>query len=224
VIEMAKSGVSTNIFYVYVFFRMDGSPCYVGKGHGDRWFGHESCPVHANTAFNALLRDAKSKGLKLPKIKIAQGLSQADAFAVEIAFISALGRKSLGTGCLTNLTDGGEGESGKVFSPASREKMRQAKLGRTLTPEHKAAISRSSGGRVWSLESREKNAASQRLREKWTLTEEQLLARKSGANPGHTGHRHTEAVKQKLSAERKGVPWSAARRLAKTKHAKQQGV
>ena len=114
-------------FYIYAFLRLDGSPYYIGKGQGDR------------------IDDPKSRRFKLPpkdqrKI-LAGGLTEPKAFEYEIALISLLGRKDLGTGCLRNLTDGGDGASGAVRSSETLAKMSAARKGRKLSPEHVAKMS-----------------------------------------------------------------------------------
>ena len=53
---------------------------------------------------------------------VAQNLSEADAFTKEVALIVQYGRIDNGTGCLRNLTDGGEGPSGAIASPKTKAK------------------------------------------------------------------------------------------------------
>lgn len=89
-------------YYTYLWLREDGSPYYVGKGrwqkHGQRAF-RLGCPT-------------------LDRIIIQEHPTEDDAFFAEKFFISYFGRKDIGTGILRNLTDGGEGPGGIVFSEA----------------------------------------------------------------------------------------------------------
>jgi len=59
--------------------------------------------------------------------------SEAEAFEVEMFLISYYGRKDLGTGCLRNLTDGGDGASGYKHTPETSLKMTAAQKGNTKT-------------------------------------------------------------------------------------------
>src|ERR1017187_5542288 len=98
--------METNNFYTYLYLRskdsehgLKGTPYYVGKGTGNRCF------------------DAINHRVPIPKdrklIKFwACGISEEDAFRDEIFLIDFYGRLDLGTGCLRNRTDGGEGPSG----------------------------------------------------------------------------------------------------------------
>ena len=82
------------MFYTYLWLREDGTPYYVGKGKGNRAyisFGHGvHCPPDKE------------------RIVIYPSFSEDEAFETEIILIWYYGRKDLGTGCLRNLTDGGE--------------------------------------------------------------------------------------------------------------------
>lgn len=102
-------------FYTYLWLREDGTPYYVGKGTGDRGFVSEGHGVH--------------RPPNRERIVIYPAVSEADAFESEIALIWYYGRKDLGAGCLRNLTNGGEGQSGLVHTSETKEKMRQAHLG-----------------------------------------------------------------------------------------------
>jgi len=99
--------------YVYFWLRRDGTPYYVGKGKGRRGFvtsNHQIC--RPRDAVNILVQEYSS---------------DQEAYEVEKFFIAFYGRKDLGTGCLHNRTDGGEGGAtrcGRKSSPETREKIR----------------------------------------------------------------------------------------------------
>src|SRR5208337_226071 len=86
----------SNRFYTYMFLRENGMPYYVGKGCGDR----------------AFVKPTRRKGPWAPKdrsrILVQHWTSEAEALEMEKVFIDMYGRKDNGTGCLRNLTDGGE--------------------------------------------------------------------------------------------------------------------
>lgn len=121
-------------FYVYIIFRPDGRPCYVGKGHGDRW-------TRTRGLGNPhLARIITKAGDDLPRVKIRDGLTEAEAFEIERALIKAIGREKDG-GPLVNLTDGGEG----LFNPAPevRAKKSAALKGRKFSRKSRALMSAS---------------------------------------------------------------------------------
>jgi hypothetical protein len=95
---------------------------------------------HPNPHLKNIIRKSKALELEIPKIKIREGLSEKEAFDLEVAFIAAIGRNS-SSGPLVNLTDGGEGNSGWKHSPEWRAKMsvimtgRPGKKGKILSPE-----------------------------------------------------------------------------------------
>lgn len=108
-------------FYVYAWMREDGTPFYVGKGTGRRAWTQ-----------NCHIQRVPPPG----RVKILKdGLTDEDAREWEVDLISLLGRKDLGTGCLRNLTNGGEGISGYRFSDQSRAKMSAAHKGRRRGPQ-----------------------------------------------------------------------------------------
>lgn len=60
-----------------------------------------------------------------------------EAFAIERYLILFYGRQNINTGSLVNLTDGGEGFYGLVFSEKHREKLSIAKKGKRLSYSHR---------------------------------------------------------------------------------------
>jgi hypothetical protein len=125
-------------FYVYVIFRPDGRPCYVGKGQGGRW------EVHFRNARNKHLSNIVAKaGGELPVVKVREHLTESEAFETEVAWIAALGRKKDG-GPLVNATDGGEGVSGLVFSVETLARLSETRKALWQDPEHQARMSEAS--------------------------------------------------------------------------------
>lgn len=96
------------LYYVYALFDECGVVRYIGKGKGDRWLQHET-ERSKNRIKNKFVKRTIAALGEIPKIKIRENLSEAEAFTVEVALIAAIGRIDLNTGPLTNMSDGGLG-------------------------------------------------------------------------------------------------------------------
>lgn len=120
-------------FFIYVFFRPDGTPCYVGKGRGKRWIKHARRSTNPHLASIIALA-----GEELPAVRIRTGLREAEAFEIERAFIAAIGREP--NGPLVNATDGGEGAIGAVRSAETKEAIRMALKGKPKSLAHCQAM------------------------------------------------------------------------------------
>lgn len=93
-------------FYTYLWLREDGTVYYVGKGLGNR--------AYLKHRFGVMKPPTNDR------IVVQHFENEAGAFEAEKFLISLYGRKDLGTGCLVNLSDGGEGPTGCVWSKESR--------------------------------------------------------------------------------------------------------
>ena len=175
---------NTDSFYTYLWLRDDGTPYYVGKGSGRRAFRRGAPPSE--------------------RVLIQEHPSERDAFVAEIFLIAYYGRKDLGTGCLINLKDGGQGGSNP--SEETREKMSSARAGKKLGPlsaEHKEKLSAIGKRRVCSDETRAKlSAAGKRRKKKPFSTEhrEKLSLAQKGKNKKPFSDEH----RANLSAAKKG--------------------
>ena len=169
-------------FYAYMWLREDGTPYYVGKGSGTRAY------------------DWHRRGMRPPKnhsrILILERASEVEAFATEIELIRNWGRKDLGTGCLRNMTDGGEDppkgrRKGKKHSEETKRKISHSRR-LASTPEVNEKISKAGRGRPCSEMTRTKMS----------------LAHKG------KGHPCSQQKKELLRLLWKGKPWSDKRRQA----------
>lgn len=95
-----------NEYYVYMYLRENdseiaekGTPYYVGKGKGDRAF--------SNHRYAAKPKDENNI------IYVYENMTEQEAFEKEKELISKYGRVDNNTGILRNMTDGGEGGSGR---------------------------------------------------------------------------------------------------------------
>jgi hypothetical protein len=119
-------------FYVYLWLREDGTPYYVGKGHGKRAFTSKDHTCH--------------KPVDDSRILILNRDSEQEAFETEKELIANWGRKDLGTGCLRNLTNGGDGVSGII--PTFEHQSKAGKVSGRLAVINKTGIHSSEYGDV----------------------------------------------------------------------------
>ena len=154
------------IYYVYLLFRETGQPFYVGKGRDRRWLIHEykaRLGTEPNRHKASIILNMLEAGwTDIPKVKIAEHLTHDQACAYEAAWIMALGRHP--NGPLVNLTDGGEGTLGRLYSDKTRAKLSASKRGKTPSEEVLARLRTAWLGRTHSAETRAKMAASARKR------------------------------------------------------------
>ena len=172
-----------SVFYVYLYLRSKnskngsaGSPYYVGKGKGNRMFSKD--------------HRCKPPADRSNIIVASHSMSERDAHQLEVLLIHVHGRIDKGTGCLANLTDGGDGGSGRILSLATKDKMSKKLKGRRNNPatEFKKGVRTSVatefkiGSKGHSMphspESRAKMSESSKGRPAWNkkyLTEEERL-------------------------------------------------
>lgn len=145
-----KKGFNINLrnFYVYLHVKeSDGTVFYVGKGTKFRWSRVYDRTQHwKNTAI---------KHGVICQI-VAHDLSAEEALVLEKKLIASYGRQDQKTGCLVNLTDGGEGVVNYVWTEEHRKKISEAGMGRKHTDEFKQMVSKLHTGKVLSVETKKR--------------------------------------------------------------------
>ena len=148
-------------FYVYLFLRKDGTPYYVGKGHGKRAFD-ESRNWHP--------RD-------LSRVQVVEtGLLEAAAFELEKGLITKYGRKDLGTGILRNRTDGGDGTAGHKLNDEQRKRLAIVRRGNKNALGKRWKVSDITKRRVAEARRGEKNPAAKLTTQQVVAIRERLAA------------------------------------------------
>lgn len=180
--------MTTRQFYVYIYRDPSNNdmPIYVGKGNGRRAY------AHLNRTDNGPLPNKLNKMKQLgiePIIEIIPALAEWHAFFMEECLVSMFGRKNNGTGILLNLTDGGEGVSGRVVSPEARIAHSKKIAGKTHTDATKLKMSKAKQGVAKTKEHKANQAAAMKGKKpaKTTIDAVKLA---------NTGRTHT--VEQKL--------------------------
>ena len=78
-----------NSCYVYIYFHpKSGEPIYVGKGTGNRWLFHRYRSNNVRLSRSM----AKYGPNNHPVVKIREGLTELQAFNLEILLIKVIGR------------------------------------------------------------------------------------------------------------------------------------
>lgn len=146
---------------VYQHRRLDTNEVfYVGIGKKERAYDD----YHLSSFWKSITNKTKYR------VEIVIGeIDFEEAKEVEKYLIKYYGRRDLGLGSLTNMTDGGDGANGAIRSKETREKISLAQLGsknhnygKTITKEVKEKISKKLKGNkhleghIFTKESREK--------------------------------------------------------------------
>lgn len=209
------------MFYVYEHWRPDTNSCfYVGKGKGNRaWVMNLR-----NNHHKSIQSKLTSLGLSVNVKIIVENLSEETAFFVEKDLIAFYGRENL-----TNMTDGGEGPSGReglkgnkspnYGKPSSfkgkthtneakkilsdKMKGKKTRLGAKLSDETKAKISTSHIGKTSPLKGVPKL---EETKKKISVTLSKSIM--GNKNP-FFGKKHTEETKRKISETKRRNAYGA---------------
>jgi hypothetical protein len=117
------------MFYVYALTdpRNNDRFFYIGKGHGYRAINHlKNSANRENNSKQATVKAIRNDGYEPGVVYLFKQLTEEQAHQKEIELIAFYGRKDLGLGHLTNLTNGGEGTSGHKHTEETKKKMREA--------------------------------------------------------------------------------------------------
>lgn len=122
--------------YVYRHIRLDkNEPFYIGIG-SDARYHRANYKLGRNNLWNKIVN------LTEYKVEIMlDDLTWEEACEKEKEFISLYGRKNLNKGCLSNLTDGGEGTFGVVVPKEKSDRLNELNRGRKHTEEWKLNMS-----------------------------------------------------------------------------------
>ena len=217
----------TQLFYVYAYLdpRKLGKfsyrdlsflyePFYVGKGQGRRYSDHlKSLPKLKNKHFrNRILEILESKQRMQDYILILRdGLYEEEAFNLERTLIKEIGRIDLKRGPLINLTEGGDGQRG--ISVETREKMRQAKLGKPLSREHVRKIREAQLGKPKHSEETRRRIAEKHLGKPLSEEHRRKLSEAKKGKPGsRTGSTASKETRERMRQSRLGKALSGEHR------------
>jgi len=228
---MVAKHPKSKIFYVYIYFdpriksrfvykklKFDYEPFYVGLGHDNRKFSH----------FDEAKRKKKKNSHKLNKIRkiIREGykpiievfkgkLSFEGAIEQEIKLIKKIGRRNIGTGPLTNMTDGGEGMIGYKHDKKTKSKISKSfqKYIRNLSKKEKEEFYQSRRkawlGKHHSKKTRLQMSAAQKGKRK---SKKACEAMKEAWKK--RSHKFPRSVCRKMSKSRLGImPWNYGKHL-----------
>lgn len=117
--------------YVYRHIRLDQNvPFYIGIGTG-KYYKRASSKSRRSNYWKAVVNKA---GYKVEIM--VDNLSYEEAKVKEIEFISLYGRHDLNNGTLANLTDGGDGNVGYIYSEKSKKQMSESAKKKILKYGH----------------------------------------------------------------------------------------
>lgn len=152
---MADQAVPKAETYVYILYRDDGTPFYVGIGTGKRWLIHERDAHRGNSRKDRIIQKMRATGIAdIPKRKIAQGLTRVQAAEIEVALIASIGRAPHGP--LVNHTQGGDGAA----DLSAEAQAKKAARNRVTWADPEVNKKRRDGMRaVWTAEKRAAHAA-----------------------------------------------------------------
>ena len=136
--------------YVYDNIEFEFEPFYIGKGCHKRKYDHIECAYKKRKDINTFKQNKIKKILKENKLPIVctiyKNLPEVLAFEYEKEIVKKIGRRNLGKGPLTNLTDAGKEGKSRVVSEEAKRKMRESGKLKVFSEEHRKHISESNSG------------------------------------------------------------------------------
>ena len=147
ILDPRRAGV-----FKYGNWKFEFEPFYIGKGKGVRYASHLKKPGSTGLPKARKINKILEAGYQpIPMIK-RYGLTEKEAFDLEIKLISVIGRLNKKTGPLTNLTDGGEGNSGAVYTDERKLSLSIAMANRT---EEQRLLALAKGADTWAKKTKE---------------------------------------------------------------------
>ncbi len=142
-------------YFVYVLARPDGSPFYVGKGVERRFRQHKWEAARGHRCHKcSIIRKIWRNGGQVQRYIMLITENEQEAFEYEKELIALYGRHTL-----TNETDGGEGQSGRIVPSDTRAKLSRAGIRRFADPTEREKLSLLNRRRFADPTEREKIAA-----------------------------------------------------------------
>jgi hypothetical protein len=178
-------------FYGYQYLRSKkskygevGTTYYVGKGCGRRSKHYMHSVRKPKNSSNIILTDL---------------MNEADAFQWEMLKIYQCGRIDLRTGCLRNLTDGGEGKTGIIHTTKTKRKISISLQGHFVSDETKRKISNTAFGSTHSQETKEKMSKAKKGRPQSEETKRKISYASKGRISGTLGKKYSDESKHRMS-------------------------
>ncbi len=186
-------------------------PFYIGKGIGQRFKSHLHGSAKETNLYKKRKIDKiyKESGIEPYIIFLENNISDEYALSKEINYIKSIGRSDLELGSLTNLTNGGEGVSGRIVSEELKKRFSEERKG-VNNPMYGKKFSSSSIelliGRIpWNkgLEGVYSEETKKKMGEK-NKNKKQSQETISKRNKKNIGKKRTKEFSDKLSQERMG--------------------
>lgn len=141
--------------YLYRHIRLDkNEPFYIGIGSDDSYKYERAFWKYGRSSLWKAIADKTEYEVEI----VLDDLPWDEVCSKEIEFIKLYGRKNNKTGCLANLTDGGEGILGSKHSIESKIKMSEFRKGKPLSEETKRKIGEGNKNKIVSLETKAKQS------------------------------------------------------------------